>query len=116
MKLLFAKIDPAAEIASQESPFQYDVKTANYLTAQASPYRLGANEVNFNLVYGSATFDAEGNMQTFNRLLSGYITLGAPYIQQWGIDDSVILGIICEQVGTQAIEFIEGNPSNFDIF
>jgi hypothetical protein len=55
-------------------------------------------------------------METFTRLLGGSITLGAPYIQEWGIDDSVILGTICEQVGTEAIEFIEGDPKDFNPF
>lgn len=114
--MLFAKINPVAQIPEMESPFAYDVKTANYLTAVASPYRLGAEEVNFSLVYGTATFNEQGEMETFTRLLGGSITLGAPYIQQWGLDDSVILGTICEQVGTEAIEFIEGDPKNFNPF
>ncbi len=29
MKMLFAKINPVAEIPEMESPFQYDVKTAD---------------------------------------------------------------------------------------
>ena len=114
--MLFAKIDPVAQIPEMETPFTYDVKTANYLTAVASPYRLGAEEVNFSLMYGTATFDAEGNMETFTRLLGGSLTLGAPYIQEWGIDDTVILATICEQVGTEAIEFIEGDPKGFNPF
>jgi len=116
MKMLFAKINPVAEIPEMESPFEYVVKQADYLTAVASPYRLGAEEVNFSLIYGKATFDAEGNMETFTRLLGGSLTLGAPYIQEWGIDDTVILGTICEQVGTEAIEFIEGDPKDFNPF
>lgn len=116
MKMLFAKINPVAQIPEMESPFAYDVKTANYLTAVASPYRLGAEEVNFGLIYGTATFNEEGQMETFTRLLGGSITLGAPYIQEWGIDDSVILGTICEQVGTESVEFIEGDPKGFNAF
>jgi hypothetical protein len=116
MKMLFAKINPVAQIPEMESPFAYDVKTANYLTAVASPYRLGAEEVNFSLIYGTATFNEQGEMETFTRLLGGSITLGAPYIQEWGLDDSVILGTICDQVGTEAIEFIEGDPKNFNPF
>jgi hypothetical protein len=116
MKMLFAKINPVAQIPEMESPFAYDVKTANYLTAVASPYRLGAEEVNFSLIYGNATFNEEGQMETFTRLLGGSITLGAPYIQEWGLDDSVILGTICEQVGTEAVEFIEADPKGFNPF
>jgi hypothetical protein len=55
-------------------------------------------------------------METFKRLLGGSLNLGAPYIQEWGIDDTVILGTICEQVGTEAVEFIEGNPKDFNPF
>lgn len=114
--MLFAKIDPVAEIPEMQSPFEYTVKQADYLTAVASPYRLGSTEVNFSLVYGSATFDTEGNMLTFDRLLGGNVTVSSPDIEEWGIDDSVILGKICEMVGTEAVEFVEGNPSNFNPF
>lgn len=116
MAMLFAKINPVAEIPEMLSPFDYDVKQANYLTAVASPYKLGSTEVNFSLVYGTATFDADGKMETFNRLLGGNITLSGPDIQDWGLDDSVILATICEKVGTEAIEFIEGDPKNFNPF
>ena len=116
MPMLFAKIDPVAEIPEMLSPFTYNVKQADYLTAVASPYRLGSTEVNFSLIYGKATFDAEGNMETFDRLLGGSITMSSPDIEEWGIDDSVILGKICEKVGTEAVEFIEGDPKNFNPF
>jgi len=116
MKMLFAKINPVAEIPEMESPFQYDVKQADYLTAVASPYRLGSTKVNFSLIYGSATFNEEGQMETFTRMLDGNITLTSPDIEEWGIDDSVILGTICEKVGTAAVEFIEGEPKNFNPF
>lgn len=116
MPMLFAKINPVAEIPEMESPFAYDVKQADYLTAVASPYRLGSTEVNFSLIYGSATFDEQGNMETFTRLLGGNITLSSPDIEEWGIDDSVILDKICQKIGTDAVEFIEGDPKNFNPF
>jgi hypothetical protein len=113
MTMLFAKISPVAQVPEMETPFQYDVKTANYLTAIASPYRLGATEVNFSLIYGNATFGPTGAMETFNRLLGGSVIMTSPDIEQWGIDDTVILGKICEKVGTTAIEYIYGDPQNF---
>jgi hypothetical protein len=116
MPMLFVKINPVAEIPEMLSPFEYDVKTADYLTAVASPYRLGSTEVNFSLIYGKATFDAEGNMETFDRLLGGNITMSSPDIEEWGIDDAVILGKICEKLETEAVEFVEGNPKNFNPF
>lgn len=114
--MLFAKINPVAQIANQESPFAYDVQQADYLTAVASPYRLGATEVNFSLIYGTATFATGGAMTSFQRLLGGNITLSGPDIQSWGLDDSVVLGTICTKVGTTAVEFIEADPPNFNPF
>lgn len=114
--MLFAKINPVAEIPEMESPFQYDVKHADYLTAVASPYCLGSTEVNFSLIYGTATFNAEGEMETFTRLLGGNITLDSTDIQDWGLDDSVVLGTICTKLGTEAVEFVEGNPKKMGPF
>jgi hypothetical protein len=37
-------------------------------------------------------------------------------ISDWGIDDTVVLTKICEKLGTTAVEFVEGNPSNFNPF
>ena len=112
--MLFAKINPAAQIPQMESPFQYDVQTADYLTAIASPYKLGSTEVNFTVIYGSATFGPTGEMQNFNRALTGFIVISSPDIEEWGIDDSVILGTICQKLGTTATQFVYGSPSNFN--
>ncbi len=114
--MLFAKINPAAEVPNNTTPFSYDVINADYLTASANPYRLGATSVTFNLVYGTATFDEDGNMLTFNRLMNGNITLDGDEITDWGLDDTVVLTTICEKIGTTPVEFIEGNPSNFNNF
>jgi hypothetical protein len=116
MSMLFAKINPAAEIPQNTSPFTFEVIEADYLTASATPYTLGTTSVNFNVVYGTATFDEEGNMLTFNSLTRGSVTLSDGQISQWGLDDSVVLTEICTVLGTTVVEFVEGNPSNFKLF
>jgi hypothetical protein len=116
MSMLFAKINPAAEVPQNTSPFAYEVIMADYITASANPYTLGTTSVNFNVVYGTPTFDEEGNMLTFTRLTSGSVTLSDGQISQWGLDDSVVLTEICTVLGTTAVEFVEGNPSNFNPF
>lgn len=116
MKILFAKISPAAQIPNMESAFQYDVKVADYLTAVASVYRLGANKVDFTLIYGNGVFDSEGKMLSFERLLGGSITLASPEIDEWGNDDTVILNTICEKLGTKAVDFIVAELDNVGMF
>ena len=114
MPMLFAKINPVAQIPQMESAFQYDVQTANYLTAIASPYKLGSTEVNFTLIYGTATFSQTGEMETFTRALGGNIILTSPDIDSWGIDDTVVLGTICQKLGTTVVEYVTGSPNNFN--
>ena len=115
MSMLFAKINPAAEVPQNTSPFAFEVIMADYITASANPYTLGTTSVNFNVVYGTPTFDEQGNMLTFNPLTRGSVTLSDGQISQWGIDDRVVLTEICTVLGTTAVEFVEGNPSNFNL-
>ena len=115
MSMLFAKISPAAEVPQNTSPFAFEVIMADYITASANPYTLGTTSVNFNVVYGTPTFDEQGNMLTFNPLTRGSVTLSDGQISQWGIDDRVVLTEICTVLGTTAVEFVEGNPSNFNL-
>ena len=115
MSMLFAKISPAAEVPQNTSPFAFEVIMADYITASANPYTLGTTSVNFNVVYGTPTFDEQGNMLTFNPLTRGSVTLSDGQISQWGIDDRVVLAEICTVLGTTAVEFVEGNPSNFNL-
>lgn len=114
MSVLLAKINPAAEVPVMTSPFQYEVKVADYITAVADQYRLGASQATFNIRYGSVTLDEAGEIKSFETLLTDRIVLEGADIADWGTDDSIVLTKICEKLGTEAVEFVEVNLEQFN--
>ena len=114
--MLFAKIDPPAEFAQNPTPFSVEIKKADYITAAANPYKLGATEVSFNYILGNPEFNTEGKMVKFQRLGGGNIVLSGDEISDWGLDDTVVLEKICDKLGTSAVEFEDWNPENGFMF
>jgi len=112
--VLFAKISPAAEVPAMISPFEYQVKIADYVTALADQYRLGASQAVFNIRYGLVTLNEAGAIVKFETLLTDRIVLEGQDIADWGTDDSVVLAKICEKLGTEAIEFVEADIDLFN--
>ena len=74
--MLFGKIDPVAKIVKQSSPFSQQTVDADYITALARPYALGANIVNFQVIYGNCTFDTgSGEVTNFQQIFSDNVVL-----------------------------------------
>lgn len=105
--MLFGKIDPAAQIVKQTTPFEQQTITADWMTAIARPYVLGATEVNFQVSYGTLVKDETGKVTGFNNLFNDNVVLSGTIITSWGSNDAVILDAIAEQQGTEVIETID---------
>ena len=113
--MIIAKINPALTIATQQNLFNSAVEyiTGSYMAATANQYALGANQVNFRVVYGNCEFDENGNAVAFNPIHSEGIQLDQADIQNWGTDDSVIYDIIADKKGITVVETIEANIERF---
>ena len=108
--MLYAKINPAATRVEQNSPFGTPkTTTADYMTAIARPYTLGATRTRFEIQYGSVTLDNKGYVKTFNQVMNGEVVLTAAQLSTWGSDDTVALNIIAQAVGT-TVESVVSNP------
>jgi len=105
--MLFGKIDPVAQIVKQTTPFEQQTITAEWTTAIARPYVLGATQVNFQVNYGNFIKDETGKITGFNNLFSDNVVLSGQIISSWGNNDAVILDAISEQQGTEITETIE---------
>jgi hypothetical protein len=114
--MLVAKIIPAAQLVVQPTPFESTFVEADYMTALARPYALGATKVNFEVIYGNLVEvpvpDSDVLVKQFKSVTSSQITLEGPELSSWGIDDSVVLTAIAAKVGTTVVE-IEVVPTNF---
>lgn len=111
--MIFGKIDPVASVIQQTTPFQTTTITGSYMTAIARPYMLGANEVNFQVIYGNATLDENGKVTSFQQVFSDNTLLTGSAIATWGEDDSVILEAIAAQQGTTVVEIVTGDNRVF---
>jgi len=107
--MLLAKISPSAVIVSQTSPFEHTETAASYMTAVANQYILDGESTNFNVLFGNLSApvpDEEPQPQPFVLLYSYPLVLTAEQLANWGTDDSELLQIIAEQIGTTILEFL----------
>ena len=105
--MLFGKIDPVAQIVKQTTPFEQQTVDAEYMTALARPYALGAETVNFQVSYGNFTKDETGKITGFNNLFNDNVVLSGPIIANWGTNDAVILDALAAEQGTDVVETID---------
>ena len=112
--MIFGKISPVLSIATQDSLFNPSPEfiTGSYMTAVASQYALGTNQVNFRVSYGNCTFES-GSVVKFNVVHSDNVVLSGESIATWGEDDSVILDAIADAQGTTIISVVSGSMNSF---
>ena len=108
--MIFGQIDPKAVVVVQQTPFGGTQVTGSYMTALARPYALGANIVNFQVIYGNCTFDSgSGEVIGFQQIFSDNVVLSGSTITTWGENDSVILDAIATQQGTTVVAVVSGS-------
>ena len=108
--MIFGKINPVLSMVTQDSLFNPTTTfiTGSYMTAIASPYPLGANEVNFRVSFGECEF-SEGEVVAFKSIHQENIQLSDLDLENWGTDDSIVLGIIAGKKGIDVTEIASGS-------
>lgn len=110
--MLFGKISPQAIIPQMVTPFEQTEIVAEYITAIATPYKLGAHVVDFRIMYGNLIFDSENETTYFTVVHETYTQLSGQTIEDWGTDDTTILATIATEQGTTVVQFDNWFPSN----
>lgn len=111
--MLYAKISPSAKFIQGVGPFTPPIEiTADCVTAVARPYALGTSSVDFQVIFGNVLLNSEGVPVEFNPIESNVtITVNEINLSIWGVDDSVILETIINDLGAvEVIEFFTINP------
>lgn len=110
--MLLAKISPAAEYIHKPTPFTHEIITLDYMMAAATPYRLGATEVEFTTRFGNLMYNTKsGKLAHFAQYQGGNVKLTQEEIADWGTDDKVVLTKIAEKYGVEIVEIIEADDS-----
>jgi len=112
--MLFGKISPQAVIPKMITPFEQTEIVAEYVTAIATPYKLGANAVDFRVIYGNPIYDSENVVIHYDIVYETYVNLSGQQIADWGTDDTTVLNIIATLEGTTITQFENWFPKNFD--
>lgn len=112
--MIFGKINPVLSMATQDTLFNPSPEfiTGSYVTAVANNYSLGANQVNFRVMYGNCTFES-GSVVKFDVIHADNVVLSGSTIATWGEDDSVILDAIATAQGTSVVEVVSGSVNGF---
>lgn len=105
--MLLAKISPAAKQIVQTNPFESSEVSAEYMSALARPYALGASKVNFEVLFGNLVESpkpgTEEVSQNFVRVTGANVELEGEELASWGTDDSVVLSAIAAKLGTSVV-------------
>jgi hypothetical protein len=112
--MIFGIINPPASTVHQVSPFSSTTQTANLITAIARPYQLGSTKVHFEVIFGNGNISGD-TVTNFVSVVNSNTTLGQSSIESWGLDDSVILGEIATQMGTNIVQILTGSTDNYGI-
>lgn len=111
---IFGQINPIITLVEQTNIFNPSPSyiTANYMTAVANNYLLGANEANFRILYGNCAFNEKGDVVEFKTVHSDSTTLSGDDISTWGENDSVVLEALAKKQGTTITKIVSGYTEN----
>jgi len=111
--MIFGEISPVIALAQQTDLFDQTTNyvTGSYIAAVANQYALGANQVNFRVMYGNCTFES-GSVVNFETVYATNVVLSGSTITTWGEDDSVILDALATEQGTSVVAVVSGSVSN----
>jgi hypothetical protein len=107
--MIFAKIEPAANIIIQEDAFRYTIDSPNYISAAATVYTIGGGETEFQIFFGYLIYPVEGEPapKPFKSVYCQVLTLSAAELSDWGTDDTFVLQAIANKMQVNIVEFID---------
>jgi hypothetical protein len=101
MKSLIAKISTPVKISipSKNIFEEPTIVELDHMLAIARPYRLGADSVDFEIVFGKV------DNEVFKKNKNTQLTLLGEELSSWGENDEACYNIIASKLGTEIISF-----------
>jgi hypothetical protein len=103
--MLFGKISPQAVIPQMISPFEQGELVVEYITAIAAPYILGANTVDFQVMYVNPVYNENNVVVSYTVYHQVQVRLSGLAIEDWGTDDTSVLAAIAAEQGATITQF-----------
>ena len=100
--MLLGKLAKPAKKVYQDGAFNSTIATAEYLNITASKYVIGEDKSHFDVRFGNIIIENE--KERFDILLREEVVMTTNELASWGTDDSVVLDLIAEKIGTTIVE------------
>lgn len=107
--MLFAKINPTAKVATQDSAFTIHGKDCEWMTA-STQYNLGQSYTRFQITFGNFITNpnpSEPAQSTFDKSLTIFEDFTNEELANWGEDDSIVFSIIASKIGTTVVDIVD---------
>ena len=104
--MIYAKINPTAKVAINNNPINPTITEMEYMTLFLRGYGIGSKKINIEVNYGNMINNIDGTPFRFDKKFTSNVFLTDNDIATWGTDDSVLLPLIADKLGTQVIEII----------
>lgn len=107
--MLFAKINPAARAAIQDTAFSTHEKECEWMTA-FTQYNLGQSYTTFQISFGNFTNNENPDTpaeSVFDKTLTIFVDFTNEELSTWGEDDSTVFDIIALKIGTTIVEVVD---------
>ena len=104
--MLYAQINPTAKTILSITPFISETIESDYMTVIATNYGAGATEATFMVVFGvilNNFFYKKDEIST---------KLAYTDFEIWGKDDSILLQIMADKIGTSISSYITTIPAD----
>jgi hypothetical protein len=103
--MLFAEINPPAQVSKQTSPFQSTTIQCNHFTCFSDRYDLNPTEMTFFVVFGQ--LEQKNGLKYFKKSYGEKVTLTSNDLANWGTDDSVILQKIASRYSVNIVKILD---------
>jgi hypothetical protein len=99
--MLLGKLAKPATKVYQDGVFSTKTEIAEYLVV-CTQFVIGENKTSFELRFGNII--TENEKERFDILLRHFLEMTSQELSTWGTDDSVLLDIIAQKLGTTLLE------------
>ncbi len=103
--MLLGKLATPATKVYQNGAFSSTTATADYMVVSTQRFVIGDDKANFEIRFGNIVTENDENR--FDIVLREHLEMTSDELSTWGTDDSVLLDLIANKLGTTITEKIK---------
>jgi len=102
--MILGKLNSPAIKVYQSGPFNTTTANAEYMVVSTQKYVIGSSGATFEVRFGNIIIENEE--ERFDIVMREVVKMTSDELSTWGTDDSVLLDLIADKLGSSIIEKI----------